>query len=372
MAIRKRGNGWQIDYFDPNGKRVRQSFKKKKDAVAELGKRVSLIEERRYLDVKKDYTTTLKELLDKYTENFQHQPSYVNGKKTYLRNFRDYFGEETKLANIKYVALETYRTKLRETPIRWGTLRTAAAINREMSCLRHVLTKASEWEMIERSPFERGGSLIIKEDNARTRYLLEDEIPVLLKECEHKKHLHWVVQCALNTGMRKEEILSLQWDQIRGGFIYLEKTKTRTKREVPINSDLGQVFKEIRQEQGLSSGYVFTYARRRLHYINRAFTGATRRAGIRDFKFHDLRHTFASHFIMRGGSIKELQEILGHKNVKMTMRYAHLSPAHKKKAINIMNGLTSGKKSQDEATVTKVSHLQINQLEHGHHTPQAF
>jgi hypothetical protein len=63
--IRKRGKGWQIDYFDPNGKRVRKSFKRKKDAEAELGKRVSLIAEGRYLDVKKDYTTTLSEVLKK-------------------------------------------------------------------------------------------------------------------------------------------------------------------------------------------------------------------------------------------------------------------------------------------------------------------
>jgi hypothetical protein len=80
MAIRKRGNSYQIDYIDPNGKRVRKSFSKKKEAEAELGKRVSLIAENRYLDVKKDYKTTLKELLEKYEENFKHQASFYNGK----------------------------------------------------------------------------------------------------------------------------------------------------------------------------------------------------------------------------------------------------------------------------------------------------
>jgi len=67
-TIRKRGNSYEIDYFDPTGKRVRKSFKKRKDAAAELGKRVSLIAEGRYLDVKKDYKTTLKELLKKYKD----------------------------------------------------------------------------------------------------------------------------------------------------------------------------------------------------------------------------------------------------------------------------------------------------------------
>ena len=106
--IRKRGDSYQIDYFDPNGKRVRQSFKKKKDAEAELGKRVSLIAEKRYLDVKKDYTTTLGELLDKYTENHQNQASFKSWKEICLENFKTYFGTDTLLANIRYVNLDGF------------------------------------------------------------------------------------------------------------------------------------------------------------------------------------------------------------------------------------------------------------------------
>ena len=98
-TIRKRGKGYQIDYCDPTGKRVRKSFKKKKDAQAELGKRVSLIAEGRYLDVKKEYSTTLGELLDKYVENFQHQASYKTGKKYHIEHIRNHFGEETLLSN---------------------------------------------------------------------------------------------------------------------------------------------------------------------------------------------------------------------------------------------------------------------------------
>ena len=111
---------WQIDYFDPNGKRIRQSFKKKKDAEAELGKRVSLIAENRYLDVKKDYTTTLGELIDTYRENFQDQASYKTAKVYFLRSIENHFGRETLLANIKYKDLETYRNQLKRTPTRSG------------------------------------------------------------------------------------------------------------------------------------------------------------------------------------------------------------------------------------------------------------
>ena len=95
--VRKRGDSYQIDYVDPNGKRVRQSFKKRKEALAELGKRVSLIAENRYLDVKRDYRTTLKELLDKYEENYQHQNSFVDSKRYYIENFKAHFDEDTRL-----------------------------------------------------------------------------------------------------------------------------------------------------------------------------------------------------------------------------------------------------------------------------------
>ena len=187
----------------------------------------------------------------------------------------------------------------------------------------------------------------------------EDEIDALLDACsteiikfpENKKHIkqmtrkdiHYlrdIAECALNTGMRRGEILSLKWEQIRGNFIYLRKTKTSNPRQIPINDDLAALFKRMRKRLGLKSQYVFIYQGQRIKDLKNGFNAALRRAGIEDFKFHDLRHTFASHFVMRGGSLKALQEILGHRTLTMTMRYAHLAQDHKKEAINLLNGLT--------------------------------
>ena len=371
-TIRKRGNSYQIDYFDPTGKRVRKSFKRRKIAAADLGKRVSLIAEGRYLDVKKEFKNTLKELLDKYTENFKSQASYKTWKRFCLENFNEYFGEDTLLANIRYVDLETYRNHLRQKPTKNGTIRKDSTINREISCLRHIFTKAVEWEMVEKHPFKEGKNLIVKEDNERVRYLEEDELQRLLKECP--KHLERIVKCTVNTGMDRGEILNLQWNQIREGFIYLPKYKTRPARQVPINDDLNDVFKEIRREQQFRSEYVFTFwngehnlkggkplrkrkglapVPRTISSIKTSFKGALRRAGIEDFRFKDLRHTFASHMVMRGATMKELQELMGHKNMAMTMRYAHLSQEHKKKAVNLLTGLTApSKKTTCHKTVT--------------------
>jgi len=345
--IRKRGNSYQIDYFDPNGKRVRKSFDKKKDAEAELGKRVSLIAEGRYLDVKKDYKTSLKELLNKYKENYKNQRSFQGGKGYCLKNFREHFGEDTRLANIRYVDLETYRNHVREKPTRHGTLRATASVNREIACLRHVFSKAVEWEMIEQNPFTKGKALVVKANNKRFRYLTEDEIQRLLDNCVND-YTNDIVTAVLNSGMRRQEVLSLKWNQIRNGFIYLTKTKTDESRQIPINDDLAELFKDIRKRNQLKFEYVFCDSKGRpFKQITRSFHASLKKAGIDDFRFHDLRHTFASHFVMRKGSLKDLQELLGHKALTMTMRYAHLSQEHKKKAVNLLNGLTS-KKGNDK------------------------
>ena len=91
--------------------------------------------------------------------------------------------------------------------------------------------------------------------------------------------------------------------EIRNRFIYLEKTKTNERRE-----------------RGLSSQYVFTYHNMNVQRIDRAFQAALKRAGVRDFRFHDLRHTFASHLAMEGATQKDLQALLGHKTMSMTQR----------------------------------------------------
>jgi integrase len=356
----KRGVSWQIDYFDPNGKRVRQSFKKKKDAEQELAKRVSLIAEnpKRYLEIAKASTTTFDELVEKYEENFKHQRGYGTSKKYSIEALKREFSQHL-LGNITYLQLETYRNRLRTTLTRHGNVRKEATVNRVMSCLRHMLAKAVEWEMLEGNPFEKGRSLQLKENNRRLRYLSQEEIDRLLAECpdpNQKKqegqliqsvqaaHLKDFVAIAINTGMRKGEILSLKWSQIRNGFIYLDKTKTDEARQIPINDDFKACVKAIRKRQQLRSEYILPDGNGgHVKDIKTSFKSALKRAGISDLRPHDLRHTFASHYVMRGGSLKALKEILGHKDIKMTMRYAHLSKEFAKEEIQIMNGLTSRK-----------------------------
>jgi integrase len=202
------------------------------------------------------------------------------------------------------------------------------------------------------------------------RYLTEEELKKLLAECPNPAeprvkremgvikgtqapYLKDFIVIAVNTGMRKGEILSLKWSQIRNGFIYVDKTKTDEARQIPINHDLEECLKSIRTRQQLSSRYVFPNGQGGvIRDVRTAFKSALKRAGILDFHPHDLRHTFASHYLMRGGSLKGLKEVLGHKDIKMTMRYAHLSKEFVKEEIEILNGLTTYGKTDMSQNVT--------------------
>ena len=171
--------------------------------------------------------------------------------------------------------------------------------------------------------------------NTRVRYLEEEEIKKLYKTCA--EHLKPIVIVALNTGMRKEEILSLKSKDVdfRSRIISILDTKNGESRELPMNDIVYRTLLAV--EKLPDSRWVFCKKNgERYGNIRKAFEGARKRAGIVDFRFHDLRHTFASHLVMAGVDLRTVQELLGHKSFEMTLRYAHLSPEHKKAALDIL------------------------------------
>ena len=354
--LRKRGNkggvSWQIDYYDPEGKRVMKCFPKKAEAEDYLAKAIAARKEGRYhdvFDVKRETQVYFKELAEKYAENFGTQKAFQSSKRYLLAIVQNHFGDK-RLSQITYLDLETYRNKRKATPLKSGKLRTDASVNREMALVGHMLSKAVEWGWLEDSPFKKGKRLMFKENNQRLRFLTDPEIEALLTASDdlksHSPYLRPIVETALLTGMRRGELLSLKWEQIRNGFIYLEggMVKSGKGRQIPINDRLEEVFREVRRVDGLKSEYVFCDSKgRRFYQVKRSFASACRRAGVEDFRFHDLRHTFASQLVMRGASLKAVQELLGHADLKMTMRYAHLSLEHLRDSVNLLNDMPNGK-----------------------------
>lgn len=371
-VVNKKGTSWVIDYVappDPNDldkkgnpkkKRVRETFKTRKEAQAELSARDHSIRKHTYVDPHKYDSITLKHLCDYYVTVCKNQRGYKTGKAGIIKRIREYFGDNCLLYSITFQKLKLYKAHLEQTPGAYGKPRARATVNRQLSCLRHMLVEAVDSDMLVKNPFDkatRKNRLHEKENNMRIRYLEEHEIPLLLAECTgYQAYLHDIIVCAINTGMRKAEILSLKWNQegdkeshIKNGQIYLFVTKSDTPREIPINDDLAQTLKSIRKHQPLGSKYVFTRNGEpiKTSTVDAGFRAVVRRSGLVNIVFHTTRHTFGSHFVMRGGSLKTLQEILGHSDIKTTMRYAHLSYQHKAEAINLVCGLTNNNKSRN-------------------------
>ena len=205
--------------------------------------------------------------------------------------------------------------------------------------LTTMFRKAAEWELVDESVVKKlARCKKIKGENKRLRYLTEEEAERLIECCE-PTYLKPIVVMALNTGMRIGEILKLTWPRvdIKNGIILLDKTKNGERREIPVNETLRRTLATLLRH--IKTDYLFYNPNTLLPYdrLKNSWKTACKRAHIMDFHFHDLRHTFASWLVMRGVDLTTVKEILGHKDIGMTLRYAHLAPSHIKRAVEILD-----------------------------------
>ena len=152
------------------------------------------------------------------------------------------------------------------------------------------------------------------------------------------------------TGVRRGEALSLTWDRVdrARGVIRLELTKTGRGREVPLSGNADAVL--ARRWAPNANGYVL--GSRNWYSFRSAWEAALDAAGIEGFRFHDLRHTFASWLVQRGRTLKEVQEALGHQTITMTMRYSHLAPDHLRAAVAVLDDVLPAPKPPESAEVS--------------------
>lgn len=152
---------------------------------------------------------------------------------------------------------------------------------------------------------------------------------------------------ALNTGLRRGELFGLRWDDVdfTTNVLTIRHTKAGRTRHVPMNAEVRTILGAL--ESRGRSPYVLPSAnsarpRDAHNFIRRMFTPALKRARIGDFRWHDLRHTFASRLVMCGVDLRSVQELLGHTDIKMTLRYSHLSPAHLLAAVERLPAAPTG------------------------------
>ncbi len=349
---------WFIRYADPNGriKRLSTGTTEKKLAKAILDKKKTAVVENKHLDIKRLPNVNFHELCDQYWE-IRGKNMRAHGISYTIDIWKEYFGN-VPLREITQQKIERYLSDSVESR-GWGT----GSCNRYLIMLKALFSKAVEWGMLESSPakpieFLRG-------QEARTRFLTTDEIEKLLTAASNR--FRPLLTLALHTGMRKGEIFRLRWQDIdfQTGLVTVNYSKSGKRRSIPMDETLIETLRTLPSRFGRGVVFPSQTTGEELTDVSKIFPLVCGKAGLEGVHFHDLRHTFASHLVMRGVDLRTVQELLGHATLAMTMRYAHLAPEHRAKAVRVLDS-AYGKKPTDtggDTCVTNTDHTTINTLE---------
>lgn len=273
----------------------------------------------------------------------------LRSKNQRIRTVVEKIGKDTPLGKITRATVEIFQADRLSSLTRRNTPLKPATVNREMAALKHLLSKAVAWGVLQHNP--ASGVKLQKENNRRLRYLTPAECKALLDACPSAT-MHQIVTLALNTGMRKGEIFNLTWASVnlREKYIELVEQKNGERSTIPLNSAAADVLRAIPRR--LDSDYVFTGMKpgEPFYDLKRQFAKAVRAAKLQGVNFHTLRHTAASLLVMAGVDLATVREILRHKSIEMTLRYAHLSGDHKKAAVDALQNALVGGADKDTKT----------------------
>lgn len=201
--------------------------------------------------------------------------------------------------------------------------------NRYLAAVGAVLNKAVEWEWLAKSP--RIPSFA--EQKKRIRWITEDEVHKLVAELrKNADHLADMAEFTLATGLRDANCRLLRWNQIdmtrKTAWVYGDQAKGKRDIGIPLNDDAMRI---LRRRQGQHDDYVFTFKGKPVAKCStKAWDKAKQRAKIEDFRWHDLRHTWASWHVQKGTALAKLMELGGWRSYDMVLRYAHLATEHLK------------------------------------------
>ena len=332
MGVYKRGDNWYID-FTFHGERVREMIgPSRKGAEKVIAKRKAEIAENKFLDVRKDPDPV--KFHDFAVEYMQwakanKKPSTYEKDTSIMRALEAEFGLKT-LQEITAWQIEKWKAAQKEN-------HNVSSVNRTLAVLKHFLNKAVEWGKLKENPAKR--VKLFKGVTSRIRYLMPPEVHTLLSNCEGM--VQDISTVAVHTGMRKSEILDLMPEHVdlEKRIVSALDTKNHERRDVPIDRTVRDILARLMQgrERGTYIFHSSTGTRFGRCALHSSFHEALKKSGITDFHFHDLRHTFASNLVMAGKDLNTVRELLGHKDLKMTLRYAHLAPNLKREAVDTLD-----------------------------------
>ncbi len=336
MSIRKRGSTFYFDFMI-RGVRYRSAIpnaRNKKEADQAETEAKQAVYEGRYQAEK--VAKTFEEFVAQV-----YEPWAKANKKTwatdryYTRALCQVFGKK-EFADLSPILIEKYKRGRLATPTKHGSQRAPQSVNHELNVLSRVCELAIDAGLISVNPMRRVKRL--RCDNKRERFLDTEEVTKLIAVAdENSPHIADIIRIAINTGMRKGEILNLRWANVDffKRVIYVTRTKTGRNRQIPVNEPLFEVLTRLKE----SSQCEFVVANPKdpksgLGDFKTAWQGVRRKAGIEDFHFHDFRHTAPTWLAEMGVDAFTIADILGHSTIQMSMRYTHATDTRKANAMN--------------------------------------
>ncbi len=317
MSLYKRKNVWWISFTTPDGTRVRCSAQTDEKTKALEFHDTLKAQYWRSAKLKEKPQRLWQQAVIRWLKETAHKASTEDDKRA-LR-WTDTYLREYSLDKVDRDIIDHLTTERLSEGV------SNATVNRMLEVVRAILRKAErEWGWIERAPYVR----MLPEPKRRVRWLTREEVNVLLDTLP--KHLVPLVIFSLSTGLRKSNVTGLEWSQVDLGrhlaWIHADQAKAGRSISVPLNEDACSV---IRDQIGRHERYVFTYSGNPIKEANtKAWRAALKRAGISNFRWHDLRHTWASWHVQQGTPLAVLQELGGWESSEMVRRYAHFGNEH--------------------------------------------
>ncbi len=344
MSLYKRGNTWWVRFTAPSGERIRRSAgTSDKQAAQEYLDRLK-VELWQVHKLGEKPKRTWKETTVRWLKEKEHKADRNHDleKLRWLDQFlRDKTLDEINRDLIDQIA----EIKKRET--------SPSTANRYLALIRAILRMArDEWEWIDKAPRVR----LYPEPKKRVRWITREEARRLIAALP--ENLADMAAFTLATGLRQSNVSYLRWNQVdldRGvAWIHADQSKSRKAITVPLNSDAKAVLKK---RLGGHPEYVFTYNGKPQQVAStRAWKKALKRVGITDFRWHDLRHTWASWHVQHGTSLQELMELGGWSSYEMVLRYAHLAADHLQEAAQRIEGTNLAQSDTKNGLRLVVSH----------------
>ena len=275
---------------------------------------------------------------DEYLENWskvEKAPLSYQRDTNSTKHLNGYFGNR-EIGNLTRRDIEKYVAKRKNDGAKPGT------VNRELSCLKNMLRKAVDWDYLETNP--AWGVSQQREEPPEFEFLTFEEADRLVEVCAPRIRTFLVL--ALNTGMRKGELFGLEWRDVdfqkgKKGMVTVREPKNYETRHIPMNSKLREALAAHprRIANGEKCPLVLCSEEGKPYKdVRTSFGTALGDAGIKKhIRIHDLRHTFASHLVMRGVDLRTVAKLMGHRDIRVTMRYAHLAPDHLHAAVGVLD-----------------------------------